>query len=119
MPKYKVSLKQGSKTWVEYIETDNLQSLLDFYSQITTAKIKKVEEIVYEDPSNSFIIDDGNYWDYVKVFVRNKSTSKMKQYIFKHIKRNKNEKELASLFKQYLKIDGGKVDAVVSLIIKG
>ena len=57
MPKYRVQLKQGSKTFVEHIEAKSLQAVLDFFALISTAKVTEVLKIEYEDTTKQPVDD--------------------------------------------------------------
>jgi hypothetical protein len=114
--KFKVSLKQGQKTWTEYIEADSLKDVLNFYRAVSTAKVVRVEQILYEDNSKEVPLDDRNYFSLVKVIARRDGFSR--QYIFHNVKLSLSVKELADLMRQYLKVAGGKIEGVITVLWK-
>ncbi len=117
MPKYRVQLKQGSRTIVNHIEAKSLNDLLAFYDEISTMKVTQVLEIVYEDESRP-PIDDFNYKPLYKAFIRNEATHKSKQIILHNIKPAKHEDDIVKSIKAHLEIDGLKVDGVVTSLFK-
>jgi len=116
MAKYKVALKQGQKTWIEYVEADSVEDILSFYSVVSTAKVIRIEKIVYEDLSGNIPVDDRNYWSLVKVVARRDGFSR--QYIFHNVKRNLSGRDLASYMRRYLKVAGGPIEGVITVLWK-
>ena len=117
MPKYRVQLKQGSRTIVNHIEAKSVDAVLAFFNELTTMQVSQILEIKYEDNSTP-PIDDFNYKPLYKGFIRNDSTHKSKQIILHNIKPNKHETDIYRACQQYLEIDGSRVDSVVSSLFK-
>jgi hypothetical protein len=117
MPKYRVQLKQGSKTIVEHIEAKSLDAVLTFYQAFSTAKVTEVLKVEYEDVTNP-PIDDMNYYPIGKFMVLNKSSKKSRQIIIHNIKKTKSSDEIQNAIKQYFEIDGLAINNCYSGLIK-
>lgn len=115
MPEFKVTLRQGQKTWVEYVEADTLEDVLSFYKAISTARVVKIEQIVYKG-SDEFVPDDGNYWRMVKVIARRDGVAR--QYLFHNVRLSITPQKLTELLKQHLKVANGKIEGVVTVLWK-
>jgi len=114
--RFKVALKQGQKTWVEYVEAETLEDVLNFYKAVSTAKVVRVEQILYEDTDKKIPFDDGNYYSLVKVIARREGFSR--QYIFHNVRLSISAKDLANLMRSYLKVAGGKIEGVITVLWK-
>jgi hypothetical protein len=114
--KFKVALKQGQKTWIEYIEAPSLEAVLSFYNQVSTAKVIRVEQIVYTSEGNP-PLDDGRYYSLVKVIARN-GAGQSKQFIFHNVRLFLNQRDLSSLIRRYLKVAGQPVEGVLTVLWK-
>ena len=117
MPKYRIQIKQGSKTMVEHIEAKSLQNVLDFYSSFSTAKVTEILKVEYEDLSTQ-PVDDMNYFPLAKFMAVNNSTKKSRQFIIHNIKKTKNSDDIASAIKQHFEIDGLAIDTCYAGLIK-
>ncbi len=70
--RFKVSIKEGSKTYIEYVETKNLQDCISFLNIISSAEITKIVE--FKKFKTSKNIDDPNATHpYVRFTVINKN----------------------------------------------
>lgn len=117
MPKYRVQLKQGSRTITEHIEAKSLQSVLDFFSLLSTAKVTEVLKIEYENNTNP-PIDDMLYFPFAKVIIGNLSAKTSKQVMFHNIKPSKNTADIIQACKTHLDINGLSVDNCYTALIK-
>lgn len=117
MPKYRIQLKQGSKTIVEHIEAKSLESVLAFYQTFSTAKVSEVLKVEYED-STMQPIDDMGYFPLGKFMALNKSSKKSRQFIIHNIKKTKSSDDIAAGIKQHFEIDGLSIDSCYSGLIK-
>lgn len=116
MSEFKVTLRQGQKTWVEYVEANVWEDVLAFYKAVTTADIVKIEQIVYRNPKREFIPDDGKYWKSVKVIVRRDGFAR--QYFFHNVRLSITPQKLSELLRQYLRVANGKIEGVVNVLWK-
>ena len=114
--RFKVALKQGQKIWVGHIEADSLEDVLSFYKAVSTAKVVRVEQILYEDTDKKVPLDDRNYYSLVKVIARREGFCR--QYIFHNVKLSVSFNELANLMRKHLKVAGGKIEGVVNVLWK-
>jgi len=112
---FKVTLRQGQKTFVEYVEADNWRDVLEFYERVSTAKVVKIEQIVYK--SDGFVPDNGNYWGMVKFIVRS-SSGYSRQYVFHNVKLSHDSRSLSDLVKRYLKVAGKSIDSILVVLWK-
>ena len=115
MPEFKVTLRQGQKTWVEYVEADTWKDALSFYKTVSTARVVKIEQVVYRS-NEEFVLDDGSYWKMAKVIARRDGIAR--QYLFHNIKLSITPQKLAELLKQYLRVANGKIEGVVTVLWK-
>jgi hypothetical protein len=113
---FKVTLRQGQKTFVEYVESDNWRDVLEFYKRISTAKVVKIEQIVYKS-SDDFVPDDGNYWSLVKVIARS-NNGYARQFVFHNVKLSIDQRDLSELVRQYLKVAGRPIEGLVTVLWK-
>ncbi len=119
MSRYRVQLKQGSKTLVERIEASSVSVVQDFYDSFCTMKVTEILKIEYEASSDANIpIDDFNYISLYKAMIKNTDTNKSKQVVFHHLKNSINENEMAGLIQSNLEIDGFNVDSVYCSLLK-
>jgi len=114
--RFKVALRQGQKTWIEYIEAKSLEDVLNFYKAVSTAKVVRVEQIVYENENENVPLDDRSYWSIVKVIARRDGFSR--QYLFHNVKLNIDTEKLAELMRQHLRVAGGKIEGVITVLWK-
>lgn len=117
MPKYRVQLKQGSRTITEHLEAKSLNDLLSFYSLLSTAKVTEVLKVEYEDTTKQ-PIDDMNYFPVAKVFVCNTANKISKQVMIHNVKPTKNTDDLINACKMYLEINGVSVTSCYTALIK-
>ena len=114
--RYKVTLRLGAKTFVEYVEADSLNDVLSFYRAVSRAKVSKVELVLYEDNSEPPSDDVVNRWNLVKVIARRNGFSR--QYIFHAVKRNLGLRELSEAMKRYLKVHNGRIEGILTVLWK-
>lgn len=119
MPRYKVQLKQGSRTIVEHIECSSVSNVLAFYELVTTMKVTEVLRIEYELPADTVIpVDDFNYRSIYKGLIKDTATNKSRQIILHNIKLNVSEVDLVPLIKTHINIDGASVDSIFCSLFK-
>jgi len=114
--KFKVALRQGQKTWVEYVEAKSLEDVLSFYEAVSTAKVVRVEQIVYENENGNVPLDDRQYWSLVKVIARRDGFAR--QYLFHNLKLSIDAVKLAELMRSHLLVAGGKIEGVITSLWK-
>lgn len=118
MPIYKITQQQGNRVITSTLEAKSVASVQAFLKAVSTAKIKYIYEVHYEDDENTPPIDDFNYFKQYKAFVKN-SNRRAKQVLIHNVKPILNENELAELCKTHLEVGGLKVDSVTcSLFMK-
>lgn len=111
MPIYKVTQQQGSRVITSTLEAKSLASLQAFLTAASTAKIKYIYEVHYEDDVTMPPIDDFNYYKQYKAFCTN-SNRRKKQVLVHNVKKTMDEDKLARLCKTHLEVGGLKVDSV-------
>ena len=111
MPIYKVTQQQGSRVITSTLEAKSLSSLQAFLTAASTAKIKYIYEVHYEDDVTTPPIDDFNYYKQYKAFCTN-SNRRKKQVLVHNLKKTMDEDKLAQLCKTHLEVGGLKVDSV-------
>jgi hypothetical protein len=111
MPIYKVTQQQGNRVITSTFEAKNLSSLQAFLTAASTAKIKYIYEVHYEDDTTTPPIDDFNYFKQYKAFCGNANRRK-KQVLIHNVKKTMDEDKLAQLCKTHLEVGGLKVDNV-------
>lgn len=116
MPKYKVQLKQGSRTIVEHIEAKSVGDVKMFYSTLTTMKVSEILKIEFEDNTKP-PIDDFNYWSLFKGIVAN-SERMSQQIIIHNIKLSKNEKDIAMACQTHLEVNSLNVKSIMTGLFK-
>ena len=111
MPIYKVTQQHGNRVRTSTFEAKNLSSLQAFLTAASTAKIKYIYEVHYEDDTTTPPIDDFNYFKQYKAFCGNANRRK-KQVLIHNVKKTMDEDKLAQLCKTHLEVGGLKVDSV-------
>lgn len=111
MPIYKVTQQQGSRVITSTLEAKSLSSLQAFLTAASTAKIKYIYEVHYEDDITTPPIDDFQYYKQYKAFCTN-SNRRKKQVLIHNVKKTMDEDKLARLCKTHLEVGGLKVDSV-------
>lgn len=117
MPIFKVTQKQGSKTFVSEFEAKSAENLITFLKAVSTAKVSSIHQVVYSD-SSSAPIDDFNYFSQFKGFVNNNDTRLSRQLLIHHIKLSVSQEELANLIRSHLVINNSKIDGISCTIFK-
>ena len=113
MANFKVSLRLGEKTIVEYVEADSVEDILVFYSQVSEAEVIRIEKVVYEKN----VVPQRKYWSLVKVLARSNSGI-ARQYIFHGVKRSVSERELLNAMRRFLRVEGQRIDSVLTTLWK-
>lgn len=111
MPIFKVTQQQGSRVITSTLEAKSLSSLQAFLTAVSTAKIKYIYEVHYEDDITTPPIDDFQYYKQYKAFCAN-SNRRKKQVLVHNVKKTMDEDKLAQLCKTHLEVGGLKVDSV-------
>ncbi len=117
MPKYRVQVKQGSKTMVQHIEAKSVDSVLAFYNTLSTARVTEILKVEYED-SRTPPVDDFQYNSLCKIMIANTSSNISKQVIINNLKITKDENDIVAACKAYLEIDGLSVNSCYSCLVK-
>ncbi|MDD5400756.1 MAG: hypothetical protein PHQ93_06195 [Sulfurimonas sp.] len=119
MPRYKVQLKQGSRTIVEHIECSNVENVLAFYQSVSTMKITEILKVEYELPASAVIPpDDFQYRSIYKGLIKDTATNKSRQIILHNIKLSVSENDIVPLIRTHMKIDGASVDSIYCSLFK-
>lgn len=111
MPVFKVTQQQGNRVITSTLEAKNLASLQAFLNAVSTAKIKYIYEVHYEDDATTPPVDDFNYFKQYKAFCAN-SNRRKNQVLVHNVKKTMDEDKLAQLCKTHLEVGGLKVDSV-------
>ncbi|MDD3466632.1 MAG: hypothetical protein PHE67_05725 [Campylobacterales bacterium] len=117
MPKYRVQIKQGSKTMVQHIEASSVDAVLALYQTLSTAKVTEILKVEYENLTTP-PADDMQYYSVFKGLVRDSSTHKSRQIIINNIKLTKSTDAISTALKEYIELDGKRIDGVVSTLLK-
>ncbi len=114
-------MKQGSKTYIERCEFSDQASAVNFYTLLSTAKVTEVwggASTPYLNHTGIIPVDDMQYKRMVKCWAKTSSSGKMIQVNIRNVKLNKNKNEIVEAIKQFVRIDGERVDKVFSLLVK-
>lgn len=117
MPKYRIQLKQGSRTITNHIEAKSVNDCLLFFNTLTTMQVSEILEIKYTDDTLQ-PVDDMNYYPFVKLFANNDATGKSRQILLHNVKLTKNESDIDLAIKAHLEIDTFMVDSTHCGIFK-
>ena len=102
MPLYKITQQQGNRVITSTLEAKNLASLQAFLTAVSTAKIKYIYEVHYEDDATTPPIDDFNYFKQYKAFCSN-SNRRKNQVLVHNVKKTMDEISLRNFVKRILK----------------
>ena len=116
MPNYKVQMKQGSSTVVNYYEAKSVNELLTFRQSITTMRVSEILKVEYSDDEKP-PIDDFNYCSLYKGYVRS-ANNLSSQIVIQNVKKTVNEKKIAELCKLHLELKGAKIGSIHSSLFK-
>ncbi|WP_169779663.1 hypothetical protein [Campylobacter curvus] len=111
MPIYKITQQQGNRSITSQLEAKDLVSLQAFLKASSTAKIKCIYEVHYEDETTTPPVDDFQYFKQYKAFAKN-SNGRSKQVLVYNVKKTMTETKLANLIRTHLEVGGLKVDSV-------
>lgn len=117
MPKYRVQLKQGSRTIVNHIEAKSVPAVLAFFNYLSTMQVTEILKVEY---TNDHIqpVDDMQYFPLVKFMARNENTRKTMQVVLHNIKLTRDSKEIDMAIREHLEIDGLKIDSTYTGLFK-
>ena len=111
MPFFKVTLNQG-RTFTLEIEAQNLAVLQGFLSQVTTAKVMSIQQLVYKAPDDDRPIDDKLYKRRERYLCRS-SNGHAVQLDIPHVPLSRSIGEVITLIKSTVEINGSPVDMVI------
>ena len=111
MPLYKITQQQGNRIITSTLEAKSVASVQAFLTAVSTAKIKYIYEVHFEDDATMPPIDDFNYFKQYKAFCSN-SNRRKNQVLVHNVKKTMDEDKLAQLCKTHLEVGGLKVDSV-------
>ncbi|QKG28768.1 hypothetical protein [Campylobacter sp. RM16187] len=111
MPIYKVTQQQGNRVITSTLEAKSLSSLQAFLAAASTAKIKYIYEVHFEDEETTPPIDDFTYYKQYKAFCKN-GNRRSKQVLLHNVKKTMTESKLSNLIKTHLEVGGMKIDEV-------
>lgn len=117
MPKYRVQLKQASRTIVNQVEAKNVQAVLDFFNTVTTMQVSEVLKIEFSDNTLP-PVDDMAYFPLVKFMARNEASRKAHQITIHNVKLTKNEVDIDTMIKQCFEIDNLIIDSTYCGLFK-
>lgn len=117
MPKYRVQLKQGSRTIVNHIEAKTVNDCLTFFNTLSTMQVSEILEVKYTDETLQ-PIDDLAYYPMAKMFAYNEASGKSKQVLIHNVKLSKNEADIDLAIKQHLEIDTLTVNSTLCGLFK-
>jgi len=117
MPFFRVQLKQGSRTIVNHLEAGKWEDILAFYEKVSTMQVSEILEVKYRNDTKP-PIDDFNYKRLYKGIIRNEESHISRQIILHNIKQSVNLNELVGYIKKYLKIEGKKIDGVLTNLFR-
>ena len=118
MPKYKITLKQGSRTLTNVYEFKNLRSAKEFFTILTTFQISEIWEEKYINSEIIKSIDDPEkYCSFAKVLILNKKRDGIQLFI-PHLRMNIDKIKLYKIIKDKCLIGGDTVTDYINLLIK-
>jgi hypothetical protein len=111
---YQVQLKIGSTTKLEHLEFKSLADCQSFFTALCVAKVTRIlgNNANFFTPSAIVPIDDFNYRPCVRGVYYNKTSRMSRAFMLHFVKLTVNEKQLLSLFQQFVKIDSLSVDGI-------
>lgn len=111
MPLYKITQQQGNRVITSQLEAKSLADLQTFLKSVSTAKIKYIYEVHFEDDETTPPIDDFIYYKQYKAFCKN-GNRRSKQVLLHNVKKTMTESKLSNLIKTHLEVGGMKIDEV-------
>ncbi|AQW85525.1 hypothetical protein CPIN18021_0313 [Campylobacter pinnipediorum subsp. caledonicus] len=111
MPVYKVTQQQGNRVITSTYEAKSSTSLLQFLQEVSTAKVKYIYRVEYEDEETTPPNDDFNYHKQFKAFAKN-SNNASKQVLIHNVKTTKNEQELTNAIITHLSVGEQAIKSV-------
>lgn len=120
MPRFRVQLKQGSRTIVNRIEAKSQTAVLNFFNSLSTMQVSEVigENGSYYKDDTLPPVDDFNYFPLAKFYARNESSSKAYQVVLHNMKLTKNMDDVALKAVECLDVHSLNVDSIYSFILK-
>ena len=116
MAKYRVQLKQGSRTIVNHVEAKNVGAILSFFNSLTTMQVSEVLKVEFSDDTMP-PMDDFAYYSVFKGIMYTE-TRLAKQIILNNVKLSISEKEIANACTQFLEIENANVKSLYSALFK-
>jgi hypothetical protein len=104
MPKYRIQLKQGSRTITNHIEAKSVNDVLALFQTLSTMQVSEILEIKYTDETLP-PVDDMLYFPFVKIFANNEASRKSQQFLLHNIKLTKNSVDIDQALRQHCEID--------------
>lgn len=120
MPRYRVQLKQGSRTIINRIEAKSQAAVLEFFNTLSTMQVSEIigESGGYYKDDTLPPTDDFSYFPHAKFFVSNDSSRKSYQVIVHNLKLTKNAQDVALLARQCLEVSALNVDSIYAFALK-
>lgn len=112
MPLYKITQQQGNRVITSTLEAKSVASVQAFLTAVSTAKIKYIYEVHYEDEESTPPIDDFQYFKQYKAIAKNKNRV-AKQVLLHNLKLTMDEDRIKELIKTNLEVGGLKVDELL------
>lgn len=117
MPYYRVQLKQGRRTITNKIHAKSVQHCKMFFEELTTMKVTEILEVKYQSDTQ-VPIDDFNYNSICKMIIKNNDNKMSFQVVLNNVKTTKSEKEIYASCLAHLLVGGGRVDSIVTTLLK-
>lgn len=111
MSLYKITQQQGNRVITSQLEAKSLSDLQNFLKSVSTAKIKYIYEVHFEDDETTPPIDDFQYYKQYKAFCSN-GNRRSKQVLLHNVKKTMTESKLSNLIKTHLEVGGMKIEQV-------
>lgn len=120
MPKFRIQLKQGSRTIINRIEAKSLTHVLDFFNSLTTMQVSEVigDNGAYFKDDTLPPMDDFLYYPYCKFFAYNEVNRVSNQVVIHHLKLTKNMDDVALKCSECLETNTFNVTSIYSFILK-
>jgi hypothetical protein len=106
---FKVTMKQGNKTSTTTLEAPSWEAAKIFCEAVTTQKVTEIQEIVYTNDTTP-PVDTFDYFKSFKCII--KANGNAWQIQLHNIRKTLNEREIAILIKENLRVSGATVDDI-------
>lgn len=117
MPKYRIQLKQGSRTITNHIEAKSVNDVLALFQSISTMQVSEILELKYSDETIP-PVDDMLYYPFAKFVARNETSRKSQQFLLHNIKLSKNSADIDLALRTHCEIDNMVIDSTYSGLFK-